>query len=149
MDLDELLNPMMLRDPSNDICSRCTRLNHAILMEQFDRRIVDDRGGILESDKRRPPRDERGNLGQTLEVRTLILARRVAEMIQRSSVLSAEDVVECGAEPQRTLLDERILLTDCLHHLALEHDAKFIHIHDDAGDLRECLFCERQRALPQ
>ena len=148
-DLEVLLDLVVLCDPRGDVWSRCRRIDRVLLNEQLNHRVIDDGRRILERDHRRAARHKWRNVRETIEVRTLILAREIPQMIERRSVLPTENVVECRAKPRCTLLDERILLTDRLDDFPLEHHAQFIRVDDEPRESAKRLLREFRRAFPK
>ena len=149
VDLAHLLKAMMLDDPLTHIERRRGRLDHILLMQQFHGRVIDEGRRQVERDRERPSGDERRNLSEPLDVRALVLARRIAQVVERSPVLTTEHIVECRPQTARALLDEGVLVADRLGHLALEHDAQLVDIDDNSGETGERLLRERRAALPQ
>ena len=149
VDLDHLLKTMVLGDPLTHLERRRGRFDHALLMQQLHGRVVEEGRRQVESDRERPSGDERRNLGETLDVRALILPRCIPQVVERSPVLPAEHIVERGPQAARTLLDEGVLVADRLGHLALEHDAQLVDIDHNPGETSERLLGERGTALPQ
>ena len=149
VNLHHLVSAMMLADPRDDIRGRTRRLNRTVLQQHFNRRVIDNGRRMLEGRQQCSTRDERWNLGESFEIPALIFARRVAQVIKRSAMLATKDVVECGAQAQRTFFDERILRSDGLSEFALQHHAQFIDIDDDPAQSRERFVREFRRAFPQ
>ena len=147
--LGQLLHAVMLVDPSGHLERRRRGLDDALLVEYLDRGVVDRRRRKLERHGKRASGDIRRNLGKALDVLALLLARRVAQVVERCPVLAAEDVVQRRAQPARPLLDEGILRADRLGHLGLEHDAQFVGIDDHPRELRQRCLCGCTRALPE
>ena len=149
VNLRQFLDAVALGDPLHNIGGRRGGLNYALLAKQLDHGVVGNRRRQFESDQQRATSHKWRDVRQTLEVRALIFARCVAQMINRHLVMATIDVVHRGAKSKRALLDERILLADGLLDFALKHHAEIVDIDHNPGHTRERFFSERGRALPE
>ena len=147
--LGEFLSAIALGNPVDDISSGSRRLNGACLVQQLNHRVIHDRSWNLEGNEHRASRNKRWNIREPLEVCSLVLARCVAQMIERGAVLSSEDVVERCAQTRGAFVDEGILLADRVYDFTLQHHAQFVHIDNDTREFRECFFGQRRGRFPK